>query len=64
MIRYQGVHQNVHKVFFDAPKHTNAPVIQRLGAHVEELVRTLQTTEEWRYVDREIDIRLVREPES
>src|SRR5262249_17153905 len=26
----------------------------------EELVRTLRKTEEWRYVDREIDIRLVR----
>ena len=27
----------------------------------EELVRTLRKTEEWRYVDREIDIRLVRD---
>ena len=27
----------------------------------EELVRTLRTTEEWRFVDREIDIRLMRE---
>jgi len=30
----------------------------------EELVRTLRQTEEWRHVDREIDIRLMREPES
>ena len=29
----------------------------------EELVRTLRQTEEWEYVDREVDIRLVREPE-
>ena len=27
----------------------------------EELVRTLRETEEWRFVDREIDIRLMRE---
>lgn len=27
----------------------------------EELVRTLRKTEEWRFVDREIDIRLMRE---
>jgi len=27
----------------------------------EELVRTLRKTEEWRYVDREIDIRLARD---
>jgi chlorite dismutase len=26
----------------------------------EELVNTLRKTEEWRYVDREIDIRLIR----
>ena len=38
-----------------APEHSEA---------FEELVRTLRKTEEWRYVDREIDIRLVREPES
>ena len=38
-----------------APEHSEA---------FEELVRTLRRTEEWRYVDREIDIRLVREPES
>ena len=30
----------------------------------EELVRTLRKTEEWRYVDREIDIRLIREPKA
>ena len=30
----------------------------------EELVRTLRQTEEWRHVDREIDIRLMREPEG
>ena len=34
-----------------APQHSGA---------FEELVRTLRKTEEWRYVDREIDIRLVR----
>jgi len=28
----------------------------------EDLVRTLRKTEEWRYVDREVDIRLMREP--
>jgi len=38
-----------------APQHSEA---------FEELARTLRKTEEWRYVDREIDIRLVREPES
>ena len=38
-----------------APEHSEA---------FEELVRTLRRTEEWRYVDREIDIRLVRERES
>jgi hypothetical protein len=38
-----------------APEHSEA---------FEELVRTLRGTEEWQYVDREIDIRLVREPES
>ena len=37
-----------------APEHSEA---------FEELVRTLRKTEEWRFVDREIDIRLVREPE-
>lgn len=35
-----------------APEHSEA---------FEELVRTLRKTEEWRFVDREIDIRLVRE---
>jgi hypothetical protein len=35
-----------------APQHSDA---------FEELVRTLRKTEEWRYVDREIDIRLIRE---
>ena len=34
-----------------APEHSEA---------FEELVRTLRKTEEWRYVDREIDIRLIR----
>jgi chlorite dismutase len=34
-----------------APQHSEA---------FEELVRTLRKTEEWRYVDREIDIRLAR----
>ena len=34
-----------------APQHSEA---------FEELVRTLRKTEEWKYVDREIDIRLVR----
>jgi hypothetical protein len=29
----------------------------------EELVRRLRATEEWRYVDREIDIRLRRAPD-
>jgi chlorite dismutase len=38
-----------------APEHSEA---------FEDLVRTLRRTEEWRCVDREIDIRLVREPES
>src|SRR5215831_4530490 len=37
-----------------APEHSEA---------FEELVRTLRKTEEWQFVDREIDIRLVREPE-
>jgi chlorite dismutase len=31
------------------------------SAAFEELVRTLRATEEWRYVDREVDIRLIRE---
>jgi len=35
-----------------APQHSEA---------FEELVRTLRKTEEWRYVDREIDIRLARD---
>ena len=35
-----------------APQHSDA---------FEELVRTLRKTEEWRYVDREIDIRLARD---
>ena len=35
-----------------APQHSEA---------FEELVRTLRNTEEWRYVDREIDIRLTRD---
>jgi len=35
-----------------APQHSEA---------FEELVRTLRNTEEWRYVDREIDIRLARD---
>ena len=35
-----------------APEHSEA---------FEELVRTLRKTEEWRFVDREIDIRLMRE---
>src|SRR5215469_16296779 len=30
----------------------------------DELVRTLRQTEEWRHVEREIDIRLMREPEG
>lgn len=30
----------------------------------EDLVRALRATEEWRYVEREIDIRLVREPDG
>ena len=38
-----------------APQHSDA---------FEELVRTLRKTEEWRYVDREIDIRLIREPKA
>ena len=38
-----------------APRHSE---------EFEELVRTLRQTEEWRHVDREIDIRLMREPES
>ena len=38
-----------------APQHS---------AEFEELVRTLRQTEEWRHVDREIDIRLMREPEG
>ena len=37
-----------------APQHSEA---------FEELVRTLRKTEEWEYVDREVDIRLVRESE-
>ena len=37
-----------------APQHSEA---------FEDLVRTLRKTEEWRHVDREIDIRLMREPE-
>jgi len=36
-----------------APEHSEA---------FEELVQTLRKTEEWRFVDREIDIRLMREP--
>jgi len=36
-----------------APEHSEA---------FEELVRTLRKTEEWWFVDREIDIRLMREP--
>jgi len=35
-----------------APQHSEA---------FEELVRTLRKTEEWQFVDREIDIRLMRE---
>src|SRR5215470_7183847 len=35
-----------------APQHSEA---------FEELVRTLGNTEEWRYVDREVDIRLARD---
>jgi len=35
-----------------APQHSEA---------FEELVRTLRNTEEWRYVDREVDIRLARD---
>src|SRR5262250_3737182 len=35
-----------------APQHSEA---------FEDLVRTLRNTEEWRYVDREIDIRLTRD---
>ena len=34
-----------------APQHTEA---------FEELVNELRATEEWQYVDREIDVRLVR----
>ena len=30
----------------------------------EDLVRTLRMTEEWQYVDREIDIRLIRESKA
>jgi len=30
-------------------------------SHFEELVRTLRKTEEWQFVDREIDIRLIRD---
>jgi hypothetical protein len=36
-----------------APEHTSAS---------EELVNRLRETEEWDYIEREIDIRLVREP--
>src|SRR5262245_59736012 len=35
-----------------APEHSEA---------FEELVRTLRNTKEWRYVDREVDIRLARD---
>ena len=35
-----------------APAHADA---------FEELVRTLRATEEWRYVEREVDIRVERE---
>ena len=38
-----------------APRHSE---------EFEELVRTLRQTEEWLHVDREIDIRLMREPET
>jgi chlorite dismutase len=38
-----------------APQHSDG---------FEELVRTLRKTEEWRYVDREVDMRLVREPKA
>ena len=31
---------------------------------VPHTMRTLRQTEEWRHVDREIDIRLMREPEG
>jgi chlorite dismutase len=32
------------------------------AASFDELVRRLRTTEEWRYVDREVDVRLTRVP--
>ena len=30
------------------------------GSHFEELLQALRATDEWRYVEREVDIRLVR----
>jgi hypothetical protein len=44
-------------------KHTGPLLRERLRAVVsEELVARLRRTAEWTYIEREVDIRLVREP--